>query len=686
MGLLDVETIRKSFPFFDPAADGSRPPVYLDSAATTQKPAAVLDQLNAYYTRSNANVHRGVYRLAVEATELYEGARSKVAAFVGARRSEEIVFTKNATEAVNLLSNSLMWAAGEHRIGPGDEIVVTEMEHHSNLIPWRLLAERVGAKISYLGITNDGRLDLSALEERVTERTKLVAVVHASNILGTVNPIAPIAARAAEVGALLVVDAAQSVPHLGIDVNALGADFVTFSGHKMCGPTGIGVLWGKYDLLAELPPFLGGGEMIETVTLDAMAYAPPPLRFEAGTPPVAQAVGLGAACDYLDSLGMDAIAAHDQALIEHALDRLAQVPGIRFIGPENTADRLPLMSFVLDGVPLQQVRTALDQAGIAVRSGHHCAQLACSRFGIPAAVRASFYLYNTPDEVDFLADTLERTRSTTTVYATPPELTDTRPVRPYKEILMPGIFEPWGHALVGALAPAPGARALDVGTGPGTVARLLAAAVGPTGAVVGTDISAGMLALAKEEPPAAGSAAIQYVECGAAPLHVSDEAFDLVTMQQVLQYVPDRRAAVAELRRALRPGARLAIATWLPLDRNPLFQALHAALTSVLGAKAAALFEEPWSLGGEEVADLVAFAGFGQVRLDRWTVPVTVAGGAEALSCLYSFSAVGPEVAGLGGERRTALLDAVRANLADRTDADGVHALTASSVVTATAI
>ncbi|WP_157244377.1 SufS family cysteine desulfurase [Nonomuraea typhae] len=690
MGLLDVETIRKTFPFFDPAADGTRPPVYLDSAATTQKPAVVLDALNAYYTRSNANVHRGVYRLAVEATELYEGARRKVAAFVGAARSEEIVFTKNATEAVNLLANALMWADDEHRLGPGDEIVVTEMEHHSNLIPWRLVAERAGAKISYLGITNDGRLDLSALEERVTERTKLVAVVHASNILGTVNPIAPIAARAADVGALLLVDAAQSVPHMAIDVRELGADFVTFSGHKMCGPTGIGVLWGKYDLLAALPPFLGGGEMIETVTLDAMAYAPPPLRFEAGTPPVAQAVGLGAACDFLAGLGMDNIAAHDQALIEYALDRLARVPGIRFIGPEDTADRLPLMSFVIDGIPLQQVRTALDGAGIAVRSGHHCAQLACSRFGIPAAVRASFYLYNTPDEVDILAGTLERTRGSAatavkTTWETPSDAADTAPVRPYKEILLPSVFEPWGRALVGALAPAPGTRALDVGTGPGTVARLLAAAVGPDGAVVGTDLSPAMLALAREEPPVPEGAPIQYVECGAAPLHVSDGAFDLITVQQVLQYVPDRAAAAAEMRRAARPGARVAVVTWLPLGRNPLFAALHAALAGVLGAGVAEMFEEPWSLDGDEVAELVSAAGFTRVRQERWSVPVTIPGGPDDLACLFGLSAAGGEVAGLGAARRTALRDAVRARLAGHTDAAGVHGVTAAAVVTAVA-
>ncbi|MET7465914.1 SufS family cysteine desulfurase, partial [Nonomuraea sp. NPDC005501] len=451
---IDVESIRKAFPFFETPADGSRPLVYLDSAATTQKPAAVLDALAHYYTRANANVHRGVYRLAVEATELYEGARRTVAGFVGATRPEEIVFTKNATEAVNLLANSLMWAGEGLRVGPGDEIVLTEMEHHSNLIPWRLLAERAGATVRYLGITDDGRLDLSRLADVVTERTRVVAVVHASNILGTVNPIAPIAARAAEVGALLVVDAAQSVPHLPVDVTALGADFVAFSGHKMCGPTGIGVLWGRHELLEALPPFLGGGEMIETVSVDAMRYAAPPLKFEAGTPPVAQAVGLGAACDFLTEIGMDAIAAHDQALVEYALDRLGQVPGIRFIGPADGVDRLPLLSFVVDGVPLQRLRTDLDEAGIAVRSGHHCAQLACSRFGIPAAIRSSFYLYNAPDEVDHLAVTLERaTRSGRGAGPGPAfEAGGVERVRPYQEVLVPGIFGPWAERLVAALA------------------------------------------------------------------------------------------------------------------------------------------------------------------------------------------------------------------------------------------
>ncbi|MEU4224854.1 SufS family cysteine desulfurase [Nonomuraea sp. NPDC026600] len=678
---IDVESMRKAFPFFETAADGSRPPVYLDSAATTQKPAVVLDALNHYYTRANANVHRGVYRLAVEATELYEGARRKVAAFVNAPRAEEIVFTKNATEAVNLLANTLMWGDGRLRVGPGDEIVLTEMEHHSNLIPWRLLAERVGAKVGYLGITDGGRLDLSGLTELITERTKVVAVVHASNILGTVNPIAPIAARAAEVGALLVVDAAQSVPHLGVDVTALGADFVTFSGHKMCGPTGIGVLWGRHELLEALPPFLGGGEMVETVSVDAMHYAAPPLRFEAGTPPVAQAVGLGAACDFLSEIGMDAVAAHDQALIEYALDRLGEVPGIRFIGPADTSDRLPLLSFVVDGLPLQQVRTALDEAGIAVRSGHHCAQLACSRFGIPAAIRASFYLYNAPDEVDLLATALEQARGSRRGGDTPdPVFADTRQVRPYQEILVPGIFRPWAYRLVEELAPAEGARALDIGTGPGTVARVMAAAVGGGGAVVGTDPSAAMLALAREEPPVSG-APIQYVGCGAAPLHVSDEAFDLITMQQVLQFVPDRRAAVAEMRRAARPGARIAIATWLPLSRNPLFRALHDALGTLPDSGLAALFEEPWSLGGDEVAALVAEAGFGEVELHEWTVPVTIPGGPDALCCLFDFSAAGPHIA----VHRRALHAAVRANLAHCTDAGGVHAETSASVVTARA-
>ncbi|NUW31650.1 SufS family cysteine desulfurase [Nonomuraea sp. SMC257] len=685
---IDVESIRKAFPFFETPADGSRPPVYLDSAATTQKPAAVLDALAHYYTRANANVHRGVYRLAVEATELYEGARRTVAAFVGATRPEEIVFTKNATEAVNLLSNSLMWAGDELRVGPGDEIVVTEMEHHSNLIPWRLLAERAGATVRYLGITDDGRLDLSRLPEVVTERTRVVAVVHASNILGTVNPIAPIAARAAEVGALLVVDAAQSVPHLPVDVAALGADFVTFSGHKMCGPTGIGVLWGRHELLEALPPFLGGGEMIETVSVDAMRYAAPPLKFEAGTPPVAQAVGLGAACDFLGEIGMDAIAAHDQALVEYALERLGRVPGIRFIGPADGVDRLPLLSFVVDGVPLQKLRTVLDEAGIAVRSGHHCAQLACSRFGIPAAIRSSFYLYNAADEVDHLAATLEgTTRSGRGGGAAPAfEAGGTARVRPYREVLVPAIFGPWAERLVGALAPAPGARALDVGTGPGTVARVLAAAVGPAGAVVGTDPSPAMLALAREEPPPSGApiqiASIQYVECGAAPLHVSDEAFDIVTAQQVLQFVPDRRAAVAEMRRAARPGARIAIATWLPLERNPLFRALRDAVGAVLGPEEAELFAEPWTPAGEEVAVLVEEAGFTGVERYEWTVPVTLPGGPDALCCLFGFSSVASSYAAGHGE---ALRQAVRELLVRHTDERGLHGETAASVVTARA-
>ncbi|TXK35277.1 SufS family cysteine desulfurase [Nonomuraea sp. C10] len=676
---IDVESIRKEFPFFETALDGSRPPVYLDSAATTQKPALVLGALNHYYIRTNANVHRGVYRLAVQATDLYEGARSKIAAFVRAPRAEEIVFTKNATEAVNLLANSFIWADGRLRVGPGDEIVLTEMEHHSNLIPWRLLAERVGAKVRYLGITDDGRLDLSDLSEKLNERTKVVTVVHASNILGTVNPVATIAARAHEVGALMVVDAAQSVPHLGIDVSALGADFVTFSGHKMCGPTGIGALWGRYELLEELPPFLGGGEMIEHVAVDAMHYAAPPLKFEAGTPPVAQAVGLGAACDFLSNIGMDAIAAHDQALIEYALDRLGDVSGIRFIGPTDTANRLPLLSFVVDSIPLQRMRASLDEAGIAVRSGNHCAQLACSRFGVPAAIRASFYLYNSPDEVDILAETLETaTRSRAAVTAG--TSFDVSLVRQYQDILLPSIFQPWAEYMVEALAPAPGTKALDVGTGPGTVARVLAKAVGPTGAVVGTDLNPAMLALAAELPALDG-APIQYVECGATPLHVSDQAFDLITMQQVLQFVPDRGAALAEMRRAARPGARIAIATWQPLRRNPLFRALHDAVATVLGPDKAGLFEEPWSLPGIEVAMLAKEAGFVDIELREWTLPATLPGGPDAICCLFDFSAVSPYI----GSRRADLAAAVRANLAHCTDETGVHSETAVTLVTARA-
>jgi cysteine desulfurase/selenocysteine lyase len=406
---LDVERVRKDFPVLERLVGDGKPLVYLDSAATSQKPRQVLDALDDYYARHNANVHRGVHTLAEEATALYEGARDKVAAFVRAQR-EEVVFTKNSTEALNLVANVLAWAQPPHRVGPGDEIVITEMEHHSNIVPWQLLCERTGATLRWFGITDEGRLDLSDLDTVITERTKVVSLVHVSNILGTKNPVETVIARAREVGALVVVDASQAVPQLPYDVSSLGADFVAFTGHKMLGPTGIGVLWGRRELLEELPPFLGGGEMISVVKMAGSTYAELPHKYEAGTPPIAQAVGLGAAVDYLNALGMDAVAEHERAVTAYALERMQQVPGLRVVGPTDMVDRGGAVSFVVEGaygaIHSHDVGQVLDSLGIAVRVGNHCARPVCDRFGVPATARASFYVYSTTAEVDALVDGL----------------------------------------------------------------------------------------------------------------------------------------------------------------------------------------------------------------------------------------------------------------------------------------
>jgi cysteine desulfurase / selenocysteine lyase len=403
---LDVEAVRKDFPVLERLVHGDRPLVYLDSAATSQKPQQVLDAVAGYYTTHNANVHRGIHVLAEEATALYEGARDKVAAFVNARDRAEVVFTKNATESLNLAANVIAWAGGPRGLRTGDEVVITEMEHHSNIVPWQLVCERAGATLKWFRLTDDGRLDLSDIDTLITERTKVVSFVLVSNILGTVNPAAEIVRRAREVGALVVVDASQAAPHMPLDVQALGADLVAFTGHKMCGPTGIGVLWGRRELLEELPPFLGGGEMIELVTMERSTYAGVPHKFEAGTPPIAQAVGLGAAVDYLTALGMDEVREHEQAITAYALERLQAVEGLRIIGPATSSDRGAAVSFALGDLHPHDVGQVLDDLGIAVRVGHHCARPVCQRFGVPATTRASFYLYSTPAEVDALVDGL----------------------------------------------------------------------------------------------------------------------------------------------------------------------------------------------------------------------------------------------------------------------------------------
>ncbi len=400
----DVSLIRKDFPILQREVRPGVPLVYLDSAATSQKPLQVLDAMRDYYEHHNANVHRGIHALAEEATALYEGARSKVATFIGAADPREVVFAKNSTEALNLLAHVLPF-------GPGDEVVITEMEHHSNIVPWQLACQRTGATLKWIGLTDDGRLDLADLDRVITERTKVVAFVHQSNLLGTVNPVAEVAARARAVGAYVVLDASQSVPHSPVDVGSLGVDAVAFTGHKMCGPTGIGVLWARLDLLEALPPFLGGGEMIDEVTMAASTFAPPPHKFEAGTPPIAQAVGLGAAVDYLSELGMPAVHAHEQALTAYLLEGLGAVPGLRVIGPQDMTARGGAVSFVLNGIHPHDVGQFLDEYGVAVRVGHHCARPACLRYGVPATSRASLYLYTDTSDIDALIAGLERVRS-----------------------------------------------------------------------------------------------------------------------------------------------------------------------------------------------------------------------------------------------------------------------------------
>ncbi|RKR86975.1 cysteine desulfurase [Micromonospora pisi] len=411
----DVDKVRADFPILGREVNG-HPLVYLDSANTSQKPRQVLDVLRQHYERHNGNVSRSVHTLGTEATEAYEGARAKVAAFINAPSVDEVVFTKNSTEAINLVayafSNASTSAAGDprFRLGPGDEVVISEMEHHSNIVPWQLLCERTGATLRWFKLTEGGRLDESEVDELINERTKLVSLVHVSNILGTVNATARITARVREVGALLMLDCSQSAPHIPVDVVDLDVDFIAFTGHKMCAPTGIGVLWGRAELLAAMPPVLGGGSMIETVTMAGSTFAQPPARFEAGTPPIAEAVALGAAVDYLTGIGMRAIQWHEKQLTAYALDALGTVPGLRIFGPVVPIGRGGTISFALDGVHPHDVGQVLDDQGVQVRVGHHCARPVCVRYGVPATTRASFYLYTTTAEIDAMVAALEQVR------------------------------------------------------------------------------------------------------------------------------------------------------------------------------------------------------------------------------------------------------------------------------------
>ena len=419
---LDARSVREDFPILSRSVRGGGRLVYLDSAATTQKPLAVLDAERDYYLTSNAAVHRGAHQLAEEATEAYEGARARIARFVGAR-PDDLVFTRNATESLNLMAYAFSNATAKAQQGSplpegsarfilreGDEILVTQMEHHANLVPWQEVCAKTGAVLRWIPITADGRLDLSQLGSLVSERTRVLSFTHQSNLLGTVNPIAPLVDAARAVDALVVLDACQSVPHMPLDVSHLGVDAVAWSGHKMLGPTGIGCLWASPDVLDAMPPFITGGSMIETVTMERSTFAEPPKRFEAGVPMVAQAVGLAAACDYLDALGMEKVAAHEAALTAYALEGLAQVPGVTVVGPTDLIDRGSAISFVVDGVHPHDVGQVLDSKGIAVRVGHHCAWPGCRAMDVPATTRISTYVYNDVDDVDDFIEALGHVR------------------------------------------------------------------------------------------------------------------------------------------------------------------------------------------------------------------------------------------------------------------------------------
>ncbi len=410
-GLLPgLEVVRKDFPILERRLSGDVPLVYLDSANTSQKPQVVIDSMVDHLERHNANVARAMHQLGAESSAAFEAARDTVAGFLNAPSRDEVVFTKNASEALNLVANTMAWA-GPLEVTSGDRVVITEMEHHSNIVPWQLLTERKGAELRWFGLTDDGHLDLSDIDELITENTKVVSLTWVSNMLGTVNPVAEIARRAHEVGAVVVLDAAQAAPQLPVDVQAVGADFVAFTGHKVTGPTGIGVLWGRAELLEQLPPFLGGGEMIATVTMERSTWADLPHRFEAGTPPIVEAVGLGAALEYLTEIGMEHVHRHEQAITGYLLDGLASVDGVSVLGPPDPAQRGGAVSFEVAGIHPHDVAQTLDSRGIAVRAGHHCAKPAHKRFGVQSSTRASSYLYTTPAEIDALIEGIEYTKN-----------------------------------------------------------------------------------------------------------------------------------------------------------------------------------------------------------------------------------------------------------------------------------
>ena len=397
----DGLALRSQFPTLHQDINGRRL-VYLDNGATTQKPRIVLETVERYYEHDNANVHRGVHTLSQRATVAYEDARAQLGRFIGAARPEEIVFVRGGTEAINLVAQT----AGAEALGPGDEILITVMEHHSNIVPWQLLADRVGAKVRAVPMDDRGVLDQEAYTDMLSERTKIVALIEVSNALGTCNPIQAMTKQAKEVGALVLVDGCQAVPHQPVDVATLGCDFYVFSGHKMYAPTGIGVLWGRYDLLAAMPPWQGGGDMIETVTLEGSTWASPPARFEAGTPHISGAIGLAKASEFIMGLGLDHIAKIEDDLLRYATEQMSAVEGLRVIG--TAPDKAGILSFVIDGVHAQDLGTLLDQQGVAIRTGHHCAQPAMAAFGLTATARASFGLYNTDEDIDRLVEATQR--------------------------------------------------------------------------------------------------------------------------------------------------------------------------------------------------------------------------------------------------------------------------------------
>ncbi|MCU1647521.1 MAG: sufS [Nocardia sp.] len=405
---LDVARIRADFPILSRTVRDGKPLVYLDSGATSQRPTAVLDAEHEFLTQHNAAVHRGAHQLAEEATDAYEDARADIARFVGVD-AREIVFTKNATESLNLVTYAFSDSRFPYHVGPGDEIVVTELEHHANLVPWQELARRTGATLKWYGITDDGRIDLDSLE--LSPATKVVAFTHQSNVTGAIADVPEMVRRAKEVGALVVLDACQSVPHMPVNFRELGVDFAAFSGHKMLGPSGVGVLYGRYALLEETPPFITGGSMIETVTMEATTYAAPPQRFEAGVPMTSQVVGLGAAVRYLEAIGMDAVAAHEHSLVSATLEGLAKIDGVHIVGPVDNVNRGGAVSFVVDGIHAHDVGQILDDEGVAIRVGHHCAWPLMRRLGVPATARASFAVYNTLDEVDALLAAVRKAQS-----------------------------------------------------------------------------------------------------------------------------------------------------------------------------------------------------------------------------------------------------------------------------------